>query len=51
MLAILCSAVFLKLDCIIKAILIVGAVLTYNVVMHYPYTSIFDQYDNELLNM
>ena len=50
MLAMLCSAVFLKLDYIIKAVLMVVAVLSYNLTMHYPRVEIFDSYDKTIMS-
>ena len=51
MLAMLCSAVFLKLDYIIKAVLMVIAVLSYNLTMHYPRLEIFDSYDKTVVTV
>jgi hypothetical protein len=50
MLAMLCSAVFLKLDYIIKAVLMVVFVLAYNIIMHYPSSEIFDFYDRTIIS-
>ena len=49
MLAMLCSAVFLKLDYILKAVIMVTAVTAYIAIMHYPKHEIFDDYDTWLL--
>ena len=46
----LCSAVFLKLDYIIKAVLMVVAVLAYILTMHYPRSDIFDFYDKSIIS-
>ena len=50
MLAMLCSAVFLKLDYIIKAVLMVVAVLAYILTMHFPRRDIFDFYDKSIIS-
>ena len=44
----LCSAVFLRLDHIIKDVLMVVAILVYIVLMHFPKTQTFDAFDNHL---
>ena len=49
MLAMLCSAVFLKFDHIIKDVLMVLAMVSYIVIMHVTHADIFDAHDEFLV--